>query len=459
MKKSSLQIQQLFEDDSSTKTTNAAQRKKSESSGKIKQSANLVNKSVGTANKHSSQTATASHEKKSRGRHVQQDRTVMTPKTTITKYGETLSVYELDEIKLYPKIYCFGQHANKIGAKGQSSSSKNNYDYDDSEHFYKVIPNDHIGYRYEIADRPLLGQGTFGQVIKAYDMKERQFVALKLVRNEKDYLKQSREELRILHVLKKYDIDGTFNIVTVKEFFMFRNHMVMSFELLGVNLYQALKLNLFRGLPMPKVRAVARAILKSLELLFKLRIVHCDVKPENILFRKNGDYSSVKLVDFGSSCYEQSQIYRYIQSRYYRAPEVILGFRYGPAIDMWSLGCVLGELAKGTPIFTGEDEFDQLAAIEEALGPVPSNMASRIKHRPPLRKDRGPPGSKPLKTILTGDDVFKDVLKMMLELHPDVRPTPMELQDHQWFSISLSALDRKQASQMTASSNTSYTRK
>lgn len=74
--------------------------------------------------------------------------------------------------------------------------------------------------------------------------------------------------------------------------------MVITFELLGINLYQAIKLNMFRGLQMGKVRAVGKAILKSLELLFKLRIIHCDVKPENILFRKNGDYSSVKVGGF-----------------------------------------------------------------------------------------------------------------------------------------------------------------
>jgi dual specificity tyrosine-phosphorylation-regulated kinase 2/3/4 len=84
-------------------------------------------------------------------------------------------------------------------------------------------------------------------------------------------------------------------------------------------------------------------------------IVHCDLKPENILLRKFNK-SGIKIIDFGSGTYEDQQHYTYIQSRYYRAPEIMLGIRYSPAIDMWSLGCILYELFVGQPLFKGEDE-------------------------------------------------------------------------------------------------------
>lgn len=81
--------------------------------------------------------------------------------------------------------------------------------------------------------------------------------------------------------------------------------------------------------------------------------MHCDLKPENILL-KQPDRSAVKVIDFGSSCLEDETRYTYIQSRFYRAPEVILGLPYGTPIDMWSLGCILAELYTGCPIFPGK---------------------------------------------------------------------------------------------------------
>ncbi|VDQ02756.1 unnamed protein product [Trichobilharzia regenti] len=76
------------------------------------------------------------------------------------------------------------------------------------------------------------------------------------------------------------------------------------------------------------------------------KVIHCDLKPENILLRRAGK-SKIKVIDFGSSCYINECPYNYIQSRFYRAPEVILGLPYGTPIDMWSLGCILAEFITG----------------------------------------------------------------------------------------------------------------
>ena len=79
-------------------------------------------------------------------------------------------------------------------------------------------------------------------------------------------------------------------------------------------------------------------------------IIHCDIKPENILLRRPNK-SGIKIIDFGSGTFENKQFYTYIQSRFYRAPEIILGIKYTPAIDMWSFGCMLYELCIGKPLF------------------------------------------------------------------------------------------------------------
>lgn len=88
------------------------------------------------------------------------------------------------------------------------------------------------------------------------------------------------------------------------------------------------------------------------------------------------------MIDFGSSCYEHERLYTYVQSRFYRSPEVILGLAYTIAIDMWSFGCVLAELFTGYPLFPGENEAEQLACIMEIKGqPSPSllSLGSRTK--------------------------------------------------------------------------------
>ena len=76
----------------------------------------------------------------------------------------------------------------------------------------------------------------------------------------------------------------------------------------------------------------------------------------------------LKVVDFGSACRAHEPVYSYIQSRFYRAPEVLLGVPYTAAIDVWSLGCIAVELFLGLPLFPGVSEHDQLRLIQDALG-------------------------------------------------------------------------------------------
>lgn len=102
---------------------------------------------------------------------------------------------------------------------------------------------------------------------------------------------------------------------------------------------------LLTSLPPPCVLAAAR-------FLRQHSLIHCDLKPENILLMQP-QRSAIKVIDFGSSCFINERMYTYVQSRFYRSPEVILGLTYGCEIDMWSFGCILAELYMGYPLFPG----------------------------------------------------------------------------------------------------------
>ena len=121
------------------------------------------------------------------------------------------------------------------------------------------------------------------------------------------------------------------------------------------------------------IRRFAIQILQALKYLKDESIIHCDLKPENILL-KSPDKSGIKVIDFGSSCFKDERIYTYIQSRFYRAPEIVLGIPYTTAIDMWSFGCILIELFTGFPIFPGENEMEQLSMIMEVRGIPPDSV-------------------------------------------------------------------------------------
>ena len=84
-------------------------------------------------------------------------------------------------------------------------------------------------------------------------------------------------------------------------------------------------------------------------------MIHCDLKPENILL-VDEEATKLKLVDYGSGSFRNEQVYTYVQSRFYRAPEVILRLFYSEKVDIWSFGCILAELYTGEPLFPGNNE-------------------------------------------------------------------------------------------------------
>ncbi|KAF0975904.1 hypothetical protein FDP41_005231 [Naegleria fowleri] len=244
---------------------------------------------------------------------------------------------------------------------------------DDSQGNYIVQINELINNRFLVEE--VMGKGSFGVVVKAFDIPNNEHVAVKIIKNKPQFHTQAHIEIQLLKDLNTKDANGKNNIVRMKEYFQWKNHLCIVFELLSMNLYDLLKASNFTGLSLFRICKFGKELLRTLSFLSlpEVQVIHCDLKPENILL-KNPKKSSIKVIDFGSSCYVNNKMYKYIQSRFYRSPEVILGLPYGTEIDMWSFGCILVELHTGNPLFDGKNETDQIYKIIQVIGMPPRHM-------------------------------------------------------------------------------------
>uniref|UniRef100_A0A8C8EU15 non-specific serine/threonine protein kinase n=1 Tax=Oncorhynchus tshawytscha TaxID=74940 RepID=A0A8C8EU15_ONCTS len=217
---------------------------------------------------------------------------------------------------------------------------------------------------YEVLE--FLGRGTFGQVVKCWKRGTGEVVAIKILKNHPSYARQGQIEVGILARLSGENADQH-NLVRAFECFQHRSHTCLVFEMLEQNLYDFLKQNKFSPLPLKVIRPVLQQVATALKKLKSLGLIHADLKPENImLVDPVRQPYRVKVIDFGSASHVSKAVCStYLQSRYYRAPEIILGLPFCEAIDMWSLGCVIAELFLGWPLYPGALEYDQIRYISQ----------------------------------------------------------------------------------------------
>ena len=335
-----------------------------------------------------------------------------------------------------------------------ASSSSSSPGPDDKDGNYVVRQGEVLAGRYVVEHS--LGKGSFGRVLQCHDRAEGRSVAIKIVKAKRAFYKQAQVELRVLQSLQA-DAER-YNIVQLLDSFMHVSHQCIVFELLSINLYDLIRNTRFTGVTLILCAKFAYQLLHTLNYLTSpqrgaLRVIHCDLKPENILLRSK-QRSLIKLIDFGSSCHVSEKAYTYIQSRFYRAPEVLLGAAYDAAIDMWSLGCLLMELHTGHPLFDGTDEKEQIIRHCEVLGPPPFDLVdgnlkalqffdtdplhrtAQLKPRYQTRKHsslRQELGSKYRNT----DDyrLFLDLVAQMLRYNPHDRVKPAEAMQHPFFEL------------------------
>ncbi|KAG2289993.1 hypothetical protein Bca52824_049597 [Brassica carinata] len=316
-----------------------------------------------------------------------------------------------------------------------------------------IVLNSVIGGRYYITE--YIGSAAFSKVVQAQDLHNGVDVCLKIIKNDKDFFDQSLDEIKLLKHVNKHDPADEHHILRLYDYFYHQEHLFIVCELLRANLYEFQKFNQESGgepyFNLSRLQVITKQCMDALVFLHGLGIIHCDLKPENILI-KSYKKCEVKIIDLGSSCFHSDNLSLYVQSRSYRAPEVILGLPYDEKIDLWSLGCILAELCSGEVLFPNEAVAMILARIVAVLGPIETEMLEKgqetdkyftkefdIYH---LNEE-----SNEVEYIITeescledqlhvSDELFLDFVRSLLEINPLRRPTALEALNHPWLSSS-----------------------
>ncbi|KAK2964216.1 putative serine/threonine protein kinase [Blattamonas nauphoetae] len=308
----------------------------------------------------------------------------------------------------------------------QSSAVDN---HDDEEGYYKFRIAEVIGHYRIVAQH---GKGVFGTVLKAIDIdpdSDGREVAIKIARRNDTMLKSGLHEIDVLKRLKNQSQGQSSYTVLYIEHFLHYDHLCIVLENLSQNLRTILtQYGKNIGLNILAVQEYARNMCLALRQCEKAHIIHADFKPDNILIVSEEKRNKVKLCDFGSAVLEKdSQIAPYNASRFYRAPEVMIGLTPTYAIDMWALGCVIFELYTGRILFPGRSNNDMLYLIQEVLGNFPKKVIS--KGTPEL-----------VQKHFTSDGVFKrlvpDALTHKLQAHPIHISKPSRTLHSQLFNAS-----------------------
>jgi serine/threonine-protein kinase PRP4 len=250
------------------------------------------------------------------------------------------------------------------------------HDYDDPDGYLRIIQREVLDGRYSI--QTSLGKGVFASVVLAEDLQTDTKVAIKIARNNDTMLKAAQHEVRFLTLLQDRDATGRVPIIRLLHTFTHKKHFCLVFESLESDLRELLKRHgRNTGLDISAVRLYARQMFMALHHLEQAEVLHADLKPDNILVHQDNQY--IKLCDLGSAMFlRDATVTDMLVSRFYRAPEIMIGMPHSYAIDMWAIGCTLFELYTGKILFNGQDNNRMLRMIQECRGKIPSRMLKKV---------------------------------------------------------------------------------
>ncbi|EAX93935.1 CMGC family protein kinase [Trichomonas vaginalis G3] len=290
------------------------------------------------------------------------------------------------------------------------------------------------GGRYKVLN--IIGRGSYGVVLLAIDNQTGKHVALKQLQRIFTTVTDAKRvlrEIRILSSLNNENITNITDVVTYPDYSKFSTLIVVS-DIMDTDLYKLLISNVDLSLDYRKY--FAYQIIRGLKYIHSANILHRDLKPSNILVNSN---SELKITDFGlARVLDQEEggepLSEYVTTRWYRAPEILLNYgTYGPAIDIWSTGCILAEIILRRPLFPGNGTLHQLQLIQDFLG-SPTEQDLELLRNPKARQFME---SLPPKDPVDWHQIFTnspeeeiDLISKMLTWDPRKRITVLDALEH-----------------------------
>ena len=279
-----------------------------------------------------------------------------------------------------------------------------------------------------------LGEGSYGVVYRATDTRDGSIVALKVLKLETLEDGVPSTLLREISILKHCT---HINIVRLTDVCTSKLPVFLAFEYLDTDLRILLN-HLRRPLKPALAKSYAFQLLAGVYFIHSHRIIHRDIKPDNILLSKKKGI--LKICDFGMARYFTVPMRPYtkgVVTLWYKAPELLVSSPYDPSIDIWSVGCILFEMATGNPLFPGDGHMDQLMKIISVLG-TPSEeecpgfsakVSSELGFELPNMERTGL-----LDKLETKDYVLADLMEKMLNFDPAKRISAKEALEHPYFN-------------------------
>lgn len=295
--------------------------------------------------------------------------------------------------------------------------------------------------KYEVLG--VVGEGAYGVVLRCRNKDIGEIVAIKKFKESEDdeiVRKTTLREVKILRMLKHP------NVVNLKEAFRRKGKLYLVFEYVEKNLLEVLEENP-SGLDLETVARYTYQLGQAIRWCHSHDVIHRDIKPENLLINRRTD--ELKLCDFGFARTIPSNtalaagatrpvLTDYVATRWYRAPELLLGSTdYTMAVDIWAIGCIMGELVDGQPLFPGESEIDQLYIIQKVLGPLTDSQMDLFLANPRFAGLKFPDMSKPekLEKKYVGKLTKRAMqfMKNLLQMDPANRPDSAECLQYPFF--------------------------
>jgi len=299
---------------------------------------------------------------------------------------------------------------------------------------YKVSTLIHSMDKYTKIEK--VGEGTYGVVYKARNNKTGEIVAMKKIRLEQEDEGVPSTAIREISLLKEMKDE---NIVRLFDIVHSEAKLYLVFEFLDLDLKKYMdkveKVGEGEGMGPDIVKKFTYQLVKGVNYLHSRRILHRDLKPQNLLIDKDGQ---LKIADFGLARAFGIPLRTYtheIVTLWYRAPEVLLGSRhYSTGVDTWSVGCIFAEMVQRQPLFPGDSEIDEIFRIFRLLGTPDEDMWPGVSALPDFKTSFPQWSSKDLKSAVTSlNDTSADLLARMLVYDPSKRISAKAALQHDYF--------------------------